>query len=103
MYYLSQGIHVPEEHVCQGLVTVTTDELGRPFDWTQMTGDLLQVCTVWRGPPCAAVAVRYRDYWYYIDDRDLNSQSTFVLLVELFSIEVRTGGGARLRVLTLDI
>ncbi len=41
----------------------------------------------------AAVSIPYKGYWYYIDDRDLNSQSTFTLLVELFGIEVRAGGG----------
>ena len=103
MYYLSQGIQIPDEHLQQGLVTLTLDHDGQPFDWTEMTGDLLQVFTSKHRPKCAAIAIPYRGYWYYIDDRDLNSQSTFVLLAELFSIEIRGGGGARLPVLTLGI
>jgi hypothetical protein len=34
-------------------------------------------------PKCAFVAVRYRDYWYYIDDRDQTSKSTFALVTQL--------------------
>ena len=43
MFYLSQGIQVPCEHLQQGLVTVTLDHHGEPFDRTEMTGDLLRV------------------------------------------------------------
>lgn len=59
----------------------------------ELTGDLLRVCCSAHCPKTAAVAVPYKGYWYYIDDADLNSQSTFILLVELFGIEVRAGGG----------
>ena len=103
MYFLSQGIRVPVQHIEQGLVTRTLDHNGYPFDWTELTGDLLQVFSSHHKPKCAAVAIPYRGHWYYIDDRDLNSQSTFVLLAELFSIEVRSGGGSRLPVLTLGL
>jgi hypothetical protein len=93
MFYLSQGVMVPEEHMAQGLVTLTVDEYGQPFDWTEMTGDLLRICSSVHRPPMAAVAIPFRGYWFYIDDADLNSQSTFALLVELFGIEVQAGGG----------
>lgn len=96
MYYLSHGISVPAEHMAQGLVTITTvDQHGYPGpDWSEeMTADLFTVCSCKRHPENAAVAVQYKDYWFYIDDRDLTSQSTFTLLVELFGIEVRGGGG----------
>ncbi len=43
MYYLSQGIEPPQDHMDRGLVTLTQHHDGRPFDWTAMTGDLLQV------------------------------------------------------------
>ena len=72
---------------------LTVDENGCPFDWKEMTGDLLRVCCDKHRPKHAAVTVPYKGYWFYIDDRDLNSQSTFTLLVELFGIEVRVGCG----------
>ena len=93
MFYLSQGVSVPEEHMVQGLATLTVDEHGQPFNWNQMTGDLIRICSSKHRPEMAAVSIPYKGYWYYIDDSDLNSQSTFTLLVELFGIEVRAGGG----------
>ena len=39
-------------------------------------------------PACAAVAVRYRDHWFYIDDRDRDSKATFALLLELSRLEL---------------
>ncbi len=103
MFYLSQGIEVPLEHLQQGMVTITLDDRGQPFDWTEMTGDLLQVHASRHRPECAAVAVPYRGYWYYIDQSDVNSRSTFLFLLQLFSIETKAGGGAGLPVLTLGI
>jgi len=93
MYYLSQGISIPREHLETGLVTVTVDQDGNPFNWAELTGDLIQIRSCKRRPEMPAVAVKYKGYWFYIDDRDLNSQSTFALLVQLFGIEVRAGGG----------
>lgn len=103
MFYLSQGIQIPEEHVQQGMITITVDPMGRPFDWTEMTGDLLQVFVSKKQPESAAVAVPFRGYWYYIHQSDLNSLSTFLLLLQLFSIETQAGGGRGLPVLTLGI
>jgi len=93
MFYLSQGIQVPEPHRAEGLVTSTFDRDGSLFDWSELTGDLLNVQSCEHRPKNAAVAIKFKGHWFYIDDRDLNSQSTFMLLVELFEIEVRAGGG----------
>ena len=102
MYYLSQGIEVPWCHVEQGLVTQTFDEFGQPFDWREMTHDLLQV-HVSEVPPkhFAAVSVHYRGHWFYIADSDQSSKSTFNLLIELFNLKVRAGGGAQIPLLTI--
>ena len=103
LYFLSHGIHVPEKHVEQGLVTTTRYEWGDPFDWNQVTGDLLQVCCQKRKPKAAAVSVKYRGYWFYIPDSHLSSKSTFTLLLQLF--ELQAGGGAEgaKPVLTLSV
>jgi hypothetical protein len=93
MFYLSQGVNVPLEHQAQGLVTLTVDEGGTPFDWSEMMHDLFTIHACKKCPKHAAVAVEYRGHWFYIDDRDQNSLSTYTLLVELFGIEVRAGGG----------
>ncbi|MFN6193398.1 MAG: hypothetical protein ACK5BN_06205, partial [Planctomycetota bacterium] len=38
-------------------------------------------------PPTAYVAVPYRGSWWYIDDADLDSKSTFFLLTWLFNLQ----------------
>ncbi len=94
MYYLSQGVNVPHQHIVDGRVTLTVeDATGIGFDWREMSGDLFQVHSCEKRPANAFVSVEYEGTWFYIDERDLNTQSTFTLLVELFGIEVRSGGG----------
>ena len=102
MYFLSQAIHVPHEHLQRGLVTVTT-EAGQPFDWMEVSGDMLTVNCSAEYPQCAELAVKYRDYWFYIHESDLASKSTFDLLGELFNIEIQGGGGGNIPVLTLGL
>jgi hypothetical protein len=96
LYFLSQGISIPDEHYEKGLITVTRHPDGSYFDWTAVTGELLRVEVAECQPQDASVTVEYRGYWYYIKDSDLNSKSTFSLLLELYNIAIRGGavGGA---------
>jgi hypothetical protein len=84
-FYLANGIEVPAEHVSEGLVHLFTDADGYAFNSQEITRDLFTVhaCKGRRPPRCAYVAVWYRDYWYYIDDRDQTSKSTFALVTQL--------------------
>jgi hypothetical protein len=89
-YYLSHGILVPEEHYACGLAKGPLDSQGHPFDWQELFGGLFTVHSVkqhWR-PACASVAVKYRDYWYYIDDRDADTKATFALLLTMTRINL---------------
>jgi hypothetical protein len=87
MYFLSQSVQVPEEDVVAGLVTVTRDAAGQPFDWRQVTDGLLAIKSSPDAPDNASVAVNYRNSWFYIDDSDLDSKSTFVLLGQVFQLQ----------------
>src|SRR6185503_2033053 len=72
LYYVAHGIEVPEEHVAAGLVTVTREASGEPFDWRIITDGLFRV-HVTKGterPAGAHVAIPYRGHWYYIDQTD---------------------------------
>ncbi len=82
----------PKNMPRKGLALFTMYEWGEVFDWNAVTGDLLRVCTCKHRPKTAAVAVKYRGHWFYIDDRDHNSKATFSLLMQLF--ELKAGGGA---------
>jgi hypothetical protein len=90
-YYLANGVEVPPEHVNCGLVSVPVDAEGRPFDAREITRGLFEV-RVAKGhkpPPCAYVAVRYRGYWYYIDDRDQASKTAFGLVLQLSRLDFK--------------
>ncbi len=87
MFFLSQAVEPPPEHRSRGWVTVTRDAAGEAFDWRRVTGDLLRIPWSESRPADAFVAVPYRGVWFYIDDADLESKSTFGLLVQLFSLQ----------------
>lgn len=85
LYYLSQGVQVPQEHIDAGLVTVTCDANGNPIDWSDIVGEEIRIQVSPTRPLCASVEVCYRGYWFYIDDRDLSSKSSLMLLSKLFN------------------
>ncbi len=87
MYFLSHDVNTPEQDRERGRVTVTLDEKRQVFDWAEVTGDLLIVRTSNSKPENAIVSVEYRGEWYYLDDTDLNSKSTFSMLGQLFSLQ----------------
>ena len=87
LFYVSQGVQPSAEDETHGRVTVTRDATGQPFDWKQVTGDLMQIRSRGDQPESAAVRVRYRGTWFYIDDSDLTSKSTFALLMNLFALQ----------------
>jgi hypothetical protein len=89
LFYLANGVEVPAEHLNCGLVHPAVGADGVVLDNREITRGLFEV-HVWRGkrpPPCAYVAVPYRGYWYYIDDRDLTSKATFLLVLELSRLD----------------
>jgi hypothetical protein len=51
-------------------------------------------------PADAFVAIRYRDLWFWIDDRDLPSKGMFSFLMFLFTL-TESGGGQVSPVLTV--
>jgi len=88
LYYLSQNIDVPEEHMQLGLVTNTVTPKGEIFDWGQTpAGKLFSIKNSPDKPDNAYLSIFYRDTWFYIADYDLNSKSTFMLLTQLFNLQ----------------
>jgi hypothetical protein len=89
MYYLSQNVKIPEEHIKAGLVTVTKTLDGKGlFDWGETpAGSVFQANFSKEYPENAFIAVPYRNYWFYITDNDLQTKSTFMLLTQLFDLQ----------------
>jgi hypothetical protein len=88
-FYLANGVEVPGEHLAAGLVRLPAGPDGRPFDGRAVTEGLFTVhaCKGHKPPPTTFVAVKYRDYWYYIDDRDQQSKATFALVLSLSRLD----------------
>jgi len=104
LYFVSHGIDIPVEHADAGLATVTRDPTGAPFDWRQVTDGLFRVHSVKsdKRPLTAHVAVPYKGYWFYIDETDHDTKSTFSLLIELSRLEL-TGKAGSGPILTLPV
>lgn len=87
MYYLSLGVQVPKHCDEAKCVAYTQDEEGKTFDWSQVVGDLISVRSSKKEPENAFVSVKYRKYWFYIHEHDLQSKRTFVLLMQLYNLQ----------------
>jgi len=87
LFYLSQGVEAPEQDVKEGKVTRTLKKSGEVFDWKEVTGELLRVRSKSNRPDNATLRVFYRGTWFFIQDSDLKSKSTFSLLSQIFSLQ----------------
>jgi hypothetical protein len=92
MVELSAQFRVPEEHLADGRTVPSLS--GESEDY------LFRVKHSRDFPENAFTAVHYRDYWFYIDDRDIMSKRTFAFLMILFSI-METGGTEGLPLVTI--
>jgi hypothetical protein len=98
LFFLANGVEVPPEHVAAGLVCLPADECGRAADLREVTRGLFEVHVAagHKPPPEAYVAVKYRGYWYYLDDRDQVSKATFALVLQVGRLDFarqRLGAG----------
>jgi hypothetical protein len=79
MSAMAMGVDVPEADVKEGRAL---PGLGR--DDTQ--GRLIRIHATPDLPIDACVSVRYRDHWFWIDDRDLPSKRIFAFMMMLFTL-----------------
>jgi hypothetical protein len=93
LYFLAQSVEPPAPHVQAGLVTVTKDDQGQPFDWSKVTGKVMTIQSQQDRPRNAYLAVEHRGWWFYIAEDDQSSKATFTLLNFLFSLQAATGKG----------
>lgn len=87
MFFLSNGVQAPEKDVKGVCVKVTSTESGEQFDWKAVFGDYLTVHADQQSPSNTQLRVNYRGHWFYIDDRDMESKSTFTFLSQIFSLQ----------------
>lgn len=103
LFYLANGVEIPQEHAESGLVRLPA-EGAAPFEATE---GLFRVrcCTghSHKPPDCAYVAVRYRDHWFYIDDRDLDTKATLLLMLQLRRLDFQRQRIGNVPALTLPV
>jgi len=85
--FLSNGVEVPKSDLSSGKVKTTTAATGGPFDWDVVLGSLFKVTSKPLLPAGGAVSIRYRSNWFSIDDSDLETKATFMLVSQLFSLQ----------------
>lgn len=103
LFYLSNGVQVPEKHIEQGLVkTASTEGVDRASDWHELSAQIFRVHCSSMPPADAYLAVKHRGHWYYVRDDDLESKVT-LLLVQIL-IDLQAGGAPpQTPVLTLPV
>ena len=95
MITLATQVEVPPEHVAEGrTVASVVSEGGEP------RARIIEIHNSIERPMDAFTAVKYRDHWFSIDDRDFRSKRTFAFLMILFSL-METGSSEGAPVITI--
>jgi hypothetical protein len=81
MLQLGFGIDLPPGHATDGRALPGQRQAG-----AVEADPLVRIRSGTEAPADAYAAVPYRGYWYWIDDRDIASKSTFTFLMILFSL-----------------
>ncbi len=97
MVELAIQIDVPVQDVKEGrtIPTMAADESGE-----EKIGQLIKIHSTIEAPQHAFVAVRFKNFWFWIDDRDFHSKRTFTFLMILFSLTEK-GSGQDLPLVTI--
>lgn len=77
LLHVSWYMDVPQEHIAEGRTLPTFQPDGAP---------LLRINALNSRPETGYIAIKTRDHWYAIDDRDLDSKSTFGVIQVLLSL-----------------
>lgn len=90
MSFLAKGVEVPPEHLADGWAIdyriPSSEKRGRDLIPFRMISGKTQ-------PKNSFAAVRYQDYWFYIDNKDIESKRSLGLIIALFRILAPSGGG----------
>ncbi len=94
---LSAGVEVPAQHLAEGRARPMTDSAGGPGGAGY---PIARIRVSEERPTDAFVAVRYRNQWFWVDDRDFASKRVFTFL-RMFSSIAETGVTPQLPLLTI--
>ncbi|MGD8703437.1 MAG: hypothetical protein PVH26_13470, partial [Desulfosarcina sp.] len=97
--YLSQAVNPPAEHLKQGIATPNWPLPG--FDDVAIASTFKVLASSIR--PEASLAVTYRGYWFYIDETDMTSKATFLVMAEFYRLAISEGRPDQVPILTLPV
>ncbi len=83
MIELGADIQVPAEHAGDRRTYPSSPE---PAAGPETLPPLVRIQSGTSAPGDAFAAVKYRDYWYWIDDRDLRSKGIFTFLMVIMTL-----------------
>ena len=92
MEFMARGVEVPLEHLEDGWVI----DYGLQSGEGEMAKALIpfKMHSSKNLPGNVFAAVRFRDYWYYIDHADITSKRALSLIIVLFRLQAPTPAGA---------
>ena len=93
LYNLSHAVSVPNAHEAAGFVTKSAIEDVSTSTWRDFLGQQFQVKSSEDEPSNAFVKIQYRDHWFWIDDTDLETKTTFSLVLFLLSLQSAASEG----------
>ena len=93
MHFLSNAFQVTEEDLREGRVKDTRKGSGESFDWANALGEFLHGEVSDVKPVGARLVVSHLGHWFYIDDSDLETKSTFALLAQIFTLQAGKAEG----------
>ena len=104
LFFVGQGVIVPQKWLDKKSVNFAVDAMGNPFDWDQVHGDLIYIHSSQSEPPDRSTyaKVRYAGYWFYIAANDFDSKETLTMLSVVLTLKA---GGIKTErpVLTLPV
>ena len=93
MQLASSSVQVPQKEISEGNVITNP---------SAKVSDKLAIQSSKNEPTNAAIRTKYRGYWYFIADNDLESRASFALINAFFAVTAGTVPGAN-PVLTLPV
>src|SRR5207249_2440102 len=80
MNTMAAQVEVPAQHIAEGRAT---PGFASEADLPERQR-LVRILSSKEKPANACVAIRYRDHWFWIDDRDLKTKRAFAFMMMLF-------------------
>ncbi len=96
MHTMAANVEVPAEHVTDGRAMPGFDSATQ----TPEAQRLVRIRSSREKPADACVAMNYRRYWFWIDDRDLKTKRAFAFIMMLFTLS-ETGEKENLPLITI--